>query len=589
MRPMLDRSSLAAIPRLGWAEEPNPVQPLEDLAREAGVGALWVKRDDLVGPLHGSSKTRKLDYLLAAEPWRSAERWASFGAIGSGHLAALCSAATLLGRQLDAYLFWEPLSRGVEDNLAYTATHATSLRYGPGPVSLVLRQPALLLAASLRGAVTIPAGGTHTIANIGLVRAGLELAEQVRAGLLPEPSRLYVALGSGGTAVGLAVGVALGGLRTRVHAVAVVPRAVSSAVRLRRMTRQLVAELARHVALPPGLAVEPPRVRRGFIGGGYGVASAESVAAADRLRAEGVPAEDVYTGKAFACLWADRAELAGEQVLFWMTSRADDPVLFGGDTDRAGDAVAGGSEHAHRPAMPGPYGAASDGTYRDRLPPALRRRLEQDPRAALVRRRLLALGAGVGLLGGVWGRLGFYRTDRPWNGRVLSRREAAIVAAAAEALVPVEPGAALDSGPSWLEVAANVDRYLVGMPRSTLREVHALLTALEQGTFLGGRAARLTRLEPLARRAVLEAISERDPQLGLAVRALRDLCMLGVWQDERTWPAIGYGGPLVPELSFEFSRGRDGRRRPPSRYDALLAPPGAPTEAETGSTPSEDA
>ena len=49
----------------------------------------------------------------------------------------------------------------------------------------------------------------------------LEIAGQVEAGLLPEPATVVTAVGSGGTAAGLALGLRLAGLRTRVFGVVV--------------------------------------------------------------------------------------------------------------------------------------------------------------------------------------------------------------------------------------------------------------------------------------------------------------------------------------------------------------------------------
>src|SRR5262249_17983196 len=58
----------------------------------------------------------------------------------------------------------------------------------------------------------IPTGGTAVLGALGYLNAGLELAEQVRAGLLPEPAAVFAALGSGGTVAGLLAGLRLGGL-----------------------------------------------------------------------------------------------------------------------------------------------------------------------------------------------------------------------------------------------------------------------------------------------------------------------------------------------------------------------------------------
>ncbi len=45
-------------------------------------------------------------------------------------------------------------------------------------------------------------------------------------------------------------------------------------------------------------------------------------------------------------------------------------------------------------------------------------------------------------------------------------------------------------------------------------------------------------------------------------QALKGLCMMGYYQQDQTWPALGYEGPLAPP----------GRVHP--AYDALKAPPG---------------
>ena len=84
---------LFALPRLGWIDEPTPVTPAVVAGR-----AVYIKRDDLGAALHGSTKVRKLDALLAASPWADAPRFASAGAIGSGHLTALTAAAYVSAR-----------------------------------------------------------------------------------------------------------------------------------------------------------------------------------------------------------------------------------------------------------------------------------------------------------------------------------------------------------------------------------------------------------------------------------------------------------------------------------------------------------
>ena len=68
---------LDVIPRRGWLREPAPVTPLPRLAAELGLDFVGVKRDDLCPALHGGSKPRKLDYLLAAPRFADAGSWAA--------------------------------------------------------------------------------------------------------------------------------------------------------------------------------------------------------------------------------------------------------------------------------------------------------------------------------------------------------------------------------------------------------------------------------------------------------------------------------------------------------------------------------
>lgn len=518
-------------PRLGLVAAPSPVEALEPLAARLGLDWLGCKRDDRLEALHGGSKPRKLDYALAEPRLADAERWASAGAIGSGSLVALTAAAASLGRTLDAHLFWTSLSAGVVDNLAFTASGPTRLAYHGSRVGLALGAPGVLVGTRSRGAAVVPPGATSPTGMLGLVRAGLELAEQVRAGELPEPDRLYVALGSGGTAVGLAVGLALAGLSTTVVGVGVVERALSPLGRVRALREGLLAKLdALGIARPSSpihLVVE-----RRYAGPGYAVPTAGALAACDALAAEGVAIEPIYTGKAMAALLATARASGARRVLFWQTKRGP---------------------------LPDP-GAS----WRDRLPGRLARRLalEEDPRRVARRRVLLGLGAAAAAAGaGV--RLSGY-PEAPPGASVLAAWELAVVRAAAEALLPPAP----DAG-AYARVASAVDRYLVGMPPSTLREVHAMLGVVEHATPLGGRLARFTSLAPAERARVLERLASHGGLLAQVYGGLRDLVVLAYYAQPATWGAIGYEGPRVP--LDEDPRGPNRRVFP--AYDDLRARP----------------
>jgi 1-aminocyclopropane-1-carboxylate deaminase/D-cysteine desulfhydrase-like pyridoxal-dependent ACC family enzyme len=177
-----------------------------------------------------------------------------------------------------------------------------------------VRSPALLLptmtavAARLRmrrrRPFVIPAGGSNVAGTLGHVEAGLELARQMEAGVLPEPDAVVVALGSGGTAAGLAIGLAAAGVTARVIAVRVVPRALVNQASL----GALIARTVRHLRELDERFPDVANVARSHLvidhdeyGAGYGEPSATGQNA-QRLAHElaGVELEPTYTAKAFA-------------------------------------------------------------------------------------------------------------------------------------------------------------------------------------------------------------------------------------------------------------------------------------------------
>jgi D-cysteine desulfhydrase len=536
----LSPSDLDDIPRLGWIDEPTPVTPLPRTAAALGLEYLGAKRDDLGEALHGGNKPRKLDYLLAAPPFSDAPGWASMGGIGSGSMVALVEAARKLDRRVEAYLFWTSLTRGVVENLAFTASGPAALHFYRSRVTLGLLAPSLFLADTIGGLPVVGPGASTPRGTIGSVRGGLELAAQIRSGEVPEPDRVYMAYGSGGTAVGTAMGLALGGVHAEVAAIAVVERLLATRGRERALERALARELA-----PWGISVPegplPIAIDHAHLGPGYAEVTRDALAACDALAAEGIALEPVYTGKAMAALAADAKRRGLKRAILWVTVRH------------------------------GPLPIAPD--WRKRLPPALARRLDaplQDgpsasapaPRGPVTRRRVIvALGAVAAA--GVALRVSGYPSLPGWKGEVLAAWQAEVLAAAAEALLP--PGA---TAAQIAEIAARVDRMLVGMRLAVQREARAMLGLIEHGTPLGRRLHRFTRLPVEERAAYLEGLEARGGILSQAYRGLRDLCMLALYQQPSSWDAIGYEGPKMP-LDYD--------PRGPSRwawaaYDAMLAP-----------------
>ncbi|MBM4343973.1 MAG: pyridoxal-phosphate dependent enzyme [Deltaproteobacteria bacterium] len=532
--PLAWLTALESMPRLGWAAADPVVEPAAALAQQGGWADLWVVRDDQTRPLSGGTKVRKLDYLLAAAPFAQAESWTTVGAIGSGHLVACTEAAQLLGRQLRAHIFWEPLSAGVVDNLAYTVSHAADCRFHGGRVALAMRAPSVLTRAWSGGAAVIPPGGTHPLAMVGLVRAGLQFAVQVGAGQVPRPDAVFVSFGSGGTAVGLAAGLALGGWTGPVCAVLAVEPWLAPRARVVALRRSLARQLA---AVAPGLPLAPPcpiEIDPRQVGTGYGWPTPASLAAAQRARDHGFPAEAVYTGKVLAALWnpaADPSQRRGKTALFWDTVRRQDPL------------------------------ARKEG-WQQRIPDWLRVRI--DPGQPRPRRWFLG-AAGVGLTAtAIAGRRASVALIGPWRGEVLTAFEATTLHAACVALLWDRPAAAAGEW-LWRPAVEAIDRYVAHLPRTLRGEVSLLCACVSESTVAMGHSRCFAAMELANQLPYLDWLYRQGGVLADAKLALEGLVMLGAYQLPEHWAAIGYEGPMVGE-----------RARPPRHsWDRLHAPPGA--------------
>ncbi|MDY0061264.1 MAG: pyridoxal-phosphate dependent enzyme [Myxococcota bacterium] len=320
--PLLGRRFPALAGRLPWlslGSFPTPVQRVSGLGFE-----LWLKRDDLAGSpgLPGGNKVRKLEPVLAGLLQQGAGTLVTSGAQGSSHLLAAASYARRCG--LRACLVVGPQHPGAFVAARYALLQQSGARLVPVP-RLELTAPVALLRSALPGAALVEPGASGPRGVLGHLVAGLELAAQIAAGELPCPEAVWVAAGSGGTAVGLALGLGLAGLGgVRVVGVRVVPRPWLTQALLDlegRAARRLLARLAGEPAVDRLLRGSRPTLLDGQLGAGYGVPTLAAEAARHLLaRSSGVLLDPTYTGKAFAALLAarDAGRLRGPQ-LFWDT------------------------------------------------------------------------------------------------------------------------------------------------------------------------------------------------------------------------------------------------------------------------------
>ena len=307
--------------KVALANLPTPVGT-GSIPTAAGRRDVSIKYDNLTSPYYGGNKLRKLEYLLQHAIDKRSRRVATFGSVASNHALATALYAQRLDLGCTCLLSHQVKSPAVIEVLRLLVqSGAEIVPYGGDYRSRIetMRQ-------HVRGrrSWVIPMGGSSWLGTVGYVAAGLELAAQVNAGEINAPTRIYIATGTMGSAGGLALGLALAGLRCEVHAVRVSPEAImnrkrldqlmaKTAVMLNRLDTSIPADLHRRTAI---------EVRHEFYGDGYARSTPATDAAIDVARdALGLDLESTYTGKAMAALLDDagRAEHRDASFMFWNT------------------------------------------------------------------------------------------------------------------------------------------------------------------------------------------------------------------------------------------------------------------------------
>ena len=202
--------------RVHLIHSPTPVQPWRFADADGRRYELLIKRDDLTELVQGGNKSRKLEFLFAAALDAEADAVVTIGGTGSNHCRAVASFAGSLGfdchlvLRRDTYFDGAVQGNLLLDNVYGAHAHlVTRERYQQEGSAALIEGLAKRLVQDGRAKkpYTIPVGGSNPIGAWGYIEAVRELSEQ-----LPADEKIDCAVfasGSGGTASGLAIGMAL--------------------------------------------------------------------------------------------------------------------------------------------------------------------------------------------------------------------------------------------------------------------------------------------------------------------------------------------------------------------------------------------
>jgi 1-aminocyclopropane-1-carboxylate deaminase/D-cysteine desulfhydrase-like pyridoxal-dependent ACC family enzyme len=298
------------------ASLPTPLQLVEHAGK-----VLWVKRDDATSTRYGGNKARKLGHYLLQARARGKHILLTVGAAGSHHVLATAVHGQAAGLQVEAVLMPQHWTTHAERNLRGTLGAGTKVHCASNYVHAALVIAKLRARAS---ALWVPLGGSSAKASVGYADAAHECARQLQIQRSAPFANLshVVALGSGGTAAGLAVGLWEAAKASEERCGRLFAVAISGpvwALRASLYAQILAVARERGHGLRAAARIWANVVVVGSeLGDGYGIPSAGGNAAADWAQGAALETDATYTSKALAFALA-RASSRAPSVVYWHT------------------------------------------------------------------------------------------------------------------------------------------------------------------------------------------------------------------------------------------------------------------------------
>ncbi len=340
---------LSQKPRVSLGFFPTPLQRLERLSEELGV-ELYIKRDDFTGiSLFGGNKIRKLEYLLGDAVEKGCDTLITFGATQSNHAMQTATAARKCGLYPILYLMAivEPKPEDVRANLLLDQILGAEVHIVPTKGKTIEEAMAECrrLAEGRKKereraghrCYEVPVGGATDIGSAGFIGGYTELCRQME-NLGIQADYIVTASGSGGTAAGLAAGIAAAGDPVQLISMATFT--------IEEGYEDTIADLAsgalRYIGLETKVRAADILAERAYQAPGYEIPSEQANEAIRRLaRTEGILTDPVYSGKAFGGLldYIEKGKIPkGSTVAFWHTGGATalfaEPEIIGSLAER---------------------------------------------------------------------------------------------------------------------------------------------------------------------------------------------------------------------------------------------------------------
>lgn len=331
----------AKLSYIALGDFPTPVYYCQNMHKQFPKTALWIKHDGMTGKIgadgkrsFGGNKLRKLQYLLADAVANGHTAVVTYGAVGSNHALQTTILARQLGLRSLCFVRPQPNSHIVRRNLLLQSVYGAELYFTEDATFFEKMTNELCFTHKKQYGklpYIIPIGGSCALGVVGYVEAAFELQQQIDASIMPKPDRMYVTLGSGGTAAGLLLGLKAIGLQIKVYLVLEEPETVLGTMinKVKSLFTEANALLSAADATFPlcELCDTDYQVVSDCAGTQYGLFTPECVEAMQLMHGqEGIKLDGTYTGKCCAALLRDlkTGSCDGQTVLFWNTFCGDD-------------------------------------------------------------------------------------------------------------------------------------------------------------------------------------------------------------------------------------------------------------------------
>jgi len=339
---------------------PTPIQPLVHLEKELGAEQkslqIYVKNDGFSNQeLYGGNKVRKLELLFAQALHSGKNNILISGTVGSHSAAASAIYAKKLGLVPEIHLAPQIPSKRVRSNILALSriisqpleSNSEEIEKTKSPIGSIVYHPSLFSAfqgiawkaITTKDIFICPPGATSKLSTIAYINAMFELEQDIRMGKLPAvPKKIFVSAGSGGTFIGMYIGLQIIPIFHDTQLIAVSAGSKRPTGQYVKHFRDVVQYLRRLTNNRfPKINVSAQEIDRvldrGFTGELYGKITPKSQKAKDIVVKDNLELELTYTAKTMARLIQDAKnyqstiDSKNEIWVFWNTHSVETDMV----------------------------------------------------------------------------------------------------------------------------------------------------------------------------------------------------------------------------------------------------------------------